>query len=600
MVRFFILLFLFFSPDKLFASEKAVHPRGVIAQNELAVIRNRLEKEPYKTWYSRMIADTRMAERKHDISDPYRNTFLALKQAQLYLLSGEKHWAEKCYLTLQHVLYDTVYFNDPVSRGLTRATQLSGVAQCYDFCYQAWSPDQRMLVNTKLFSVMMSVNANMGFSANYALESNWNGVRWGSALLAALVYDEPHDSNKKNRALPFIWDITKRLKDHIEKNVFPGGWSGESLSYHGYNWSFIGPALAALQNSSNNPAFATENFAPHVLNALWGWSTSTVSISTPGGRGIQPDLSDDDPQTGYSLLAIGLRLYPAGQIPYLKWMHDNLLDVERISDDRGNLFYSVCWYPEKPESINPEMAGWTAFTDSSYGISVWRNRFQDENDVVVAFTAPVKRISGHKGPDNLGFRIIGAGNIWVTGGGRTGEIAGQSTLFASVPEKRDKTPSGITACESFCSGVREHVYLAKGCGSCMGVTGHCRSVEVDFSRKGCTVIYVSDSSENGRIWRLNTPGFNQVTLLEDGFLITAPNGSEMKVSAPPEQIKGEITITEVNYGGSTTEHNQGIGFGDLNWPVNKAVDIPCDKNIEVTLELKDKLYPSGNGKKATN
>jgi hypothetical protein len=230
-------------------------------------------------------------------------SYLALKQAQMYIVTGEQEWAEKSFQTLKHVIHDTVYFNNPVSRGLTRATQLFCAAQCYDFCYNSWNTVQRKEVAEKLFQTMLTVNSNMGFSANYALESNWNGVRWGSALLAALVYDDLEGKSGQNPALPFIWDIQRRLKDHIRANIFPGGWSAESLSYHVYNWSFIAPALAALQNSSNNPAFSLENYAPHALNTLRGWSTSTLSIQHPLGKGIQPDLSDDDPQTNYIMTA---------------------------------------------------------------------------------------------------------------------------------------------------------------------------------------------------------------------------------------------------------------------------------------------------------
>jgi hypothetical protein len=108
------------------------------------------------------------------------------------------------------------------------------------------------------------------------------------------------------------------------------------------------------------------------------------------------------------------------------------------------------------------------------------------------------------------------------------------------------------------------------------------------------VVQITDSSENGKIWRLNTPGFNEVKIIKNGFLVIAPNGAEMKVSVPQSQIRGEITVSEVKYGGSTTDHNQGVGFGDKYWPVNKAIDIPCNNNMEVTIKLLGKPDPTGN------
>ncbi|MGC9352533.1 MAG: hypothetical protein ACP5D9_01780 [Mariniphaga sp.] len=566
------------------AQQDFIHPRGIINQNEVLQIREKVKREPFKIWFEKIQTSTESAEAVVDYADPYAVSYLALKQAQMHILTGENMWAGKSYSTLQKVIHDSLY-NDPISRGLTRATLLFCTAMCYDFCFNAWQENQRKEVAEKLFHTMITVNSNMGFSANYALESNWNGVRWGSTLLAALVYDDLKGKYDRNPALPFIWDIQKRLKDHIERNIFPGGWSAESLSYHVYNWSFIAPALAALQNSSDNPVFELGNYAPHAVRTLWGWSAASVSIPHPGGLTTQPDLSDDDPQGSYILTAFGLRLYPEDQLPAIKWMHDYLLDVERISDDRGFLFYSVCWYPENMQAENPEQTGWTTFVDSTYGVAVWRNRFRDENDVVVAFSAPLKRVSGHKGPDNLTFRIIGNGNIWVTGAGRTGEVAGQTNLFPSKPSVKEKEPDGPQESHSFKTWKEEGYYYASAEGSSLGVKNHKRKIEVEFQNENSALIKINDTSENGKIWRLNTPEFNEVEIVENGFILIAPNGSQMKVTAPSEQIKGQISVTKVRYGGSTSQHNRGVGFADKYWEFNNAVDIPCKGNLDVRIEF---------------
>jgi hypothetical protein len=285
------------------------------------------------------------------------------------------------------------------------------------------------------------------------------------------------------------------------------------------------------------------------------------------------------------LTALGLRLYPEKQIPGIKWIYDYLLEVDRIDDERGYLFYSLCWYPDDIPVENPEKLGWTTFMDSSYGIAVWRNRFQDENDIVAAFNAPLQRVNGHKGPDNLTFRIIGLGNIWVVGAGRTSEIAGQTNLFLSKPTVSERLNAKLFESASFKFDKIGDVYFASAEGSCMGVENHKRRIDVEFQGENAAIIKIKDTSANGKIWRLNTPEFNEVEILENGFLLTAPNGAKMKVSAPKEQITGEITITQIAYGGSTSRHNNGIGFGNQYWEFTKAIDIPCGGNIVVTMEL---------------
>ncbi|MFW6327638.1 MAG: hypothetical protein ACOC2F_04930, partial [Bacteroidota bacterium] len=303
------------------------------------------------------------------------------------------------------------------------------------------------------------------------------------------------------------------------------------------------------------------------------------------GKGIQPDLSDDDPQTNYMLTALAFRLYPKEQIPAIKWMHDYLFDSEHVVDDRGYLFYSVCWYPDTIQSRNPEELGWLSFTDESYGVSVWRNRFHDENDVVIAFNAPVKRVSGHKGPDNLSFRIIGKGNIWVTGAGRTGEIAGQTNLFPKIPLQKEKEPGGAVESRNFKSGRKDELFFASAEGSCMGIDNHYRLMKIKFEDDNTAKITVTDTSENGRIWRISTPEFNHVEIKNDGYDLISPKGEKMKVRVPAENIAGEVTVSTVKYGGSTTQHNRGIGFGNRYWLYNQVIDIPCNGNIVVTLEL---------------
>jgi hypothetical protein len=237
------------------------------------------------------------------------------------------------------------------------------------------------------------------------------------------------------------------------------------------------------------------------------------------------------------------------------------------------------------QAENPEQTGWTTFVDSTYGVAVWRNRFRDENDVVVAFNAPLKRVSGHKGPDNLTFRIIGNGNIWVTGAGRTGEVAGQTNLFPSKPSGKEKEPDGPQESHSFKTWKEEGHYYASAEGSSLGVKNHKRKIEVGFQNENGAVIKITDSSENGKVWRLNTPEFNTVEIFENGFIVTAPNGSKMKVTAPADQINGRISITKVRYGGSTSQHNRGVGFADKYWEFNNAVDIPCKGNLDVRIEF---------------
>jgi hypothetical protein len=95
---------------------------------------------------------------------------------------------------------------------------------------------------------MYSVNATMGHSANCSIESNWMGVRYGSVILTSYIWDDvAAQKDRKNPAYALRWDASKRLQEHMERTLFSNGWNGESMSYHIYGWTFVGPALLASE-----------------------------------------------------------------------------------------------------------------------------------------------------------------------------------------------------------------------------------------------------------------------------------------------------------------------------------------------------------------
>lgn len=66
------------------AQNEFVHPRGIITQEEVKIIHEKIKWEPFKTWFEKIMTTTVQAVKILDKSDPYQTTFLAQKQAQLY------------------------------------------------------------------------------------------------------------------------------------------------------------------------------------------------------------------------------------------------------------------------------------------------------------------------------------------------------------------------------------------------------------------------------------------------------------------------------------------------------------------------------------
>lgn len=590
------LIFPFFSFSLLFSQSNFMHPRGLLTKDEVVKVRMRVQNEPFKTMMQTLRKTTELHEQRQYRNDSDSSN-LALQYSSLYILSSLPQDAEKAWNYLSGILEKSEYLNNPVSRGLNRATFLRDMAMVYDFCYDAWTPERRRIVSEKLIYNIMTTSSNMGYDANYALESNWMGVRYGSVFFASMVGDDFKATDKtRSRLLPFQWDATKRLFEHINVNVNSNGWNTESLSYFAYNWSFVGPALVTFFNRFGTAKFSVEKTIPKALNALWGNSTASISIPGRGSKVTQPDFSDDDPMGSYYLYPIGFKLYAENQKPALLWMYNYLSGPDTWPKDGEQLFYNIIWYPDNIIPENPEKSGWLTYYDPEQGVALFRNRFEDNNDILAAFTATSKRVHGHQGNDNLGFRLIGLGSIWAVGAGRTGQIVGQSTLFSTSNISDTMIGTDSTGKISDIRFEKDGSGLVTASGSCMGVRNHNRTLRVDYSKKsGAEAVFiVSDVSDDGRTWRMNSPEFNKLEILKDGFLLKSPEGAELKAVVFSDVDTLKITSKKVHYGGNTVQQNSGIAFNGENFSWTNAIDCNTNGKITVvfTLEQKGVNHPS--------
>lgn len=572
-------------PIGIHGDVRGEHPRGLIQKEEVESVRKRAKNETFSKIRQKIEQQERNLAAQiagSEIPEAQDLTELAANQSYLFLLTENSEWAEKAFLSLTKVFEDSIIFNNPVSRGLTRAAVLQKMAYAYDFCYEGWNQDQRNLVNRQLYKLIYSTSANMGYDANYNLVSNWMGVRWGSVLFASMVWDNPNPA-QPSPVNPLLWDAQKRLSDHLEKNVYPEGWSAESIGYHIYNWSFVGPALIAFQNQQrkDSPA-AILSLAPQLENSVKGIASTALAVETHSGKwGIKPDLSDDGLNLGDGLFSMALRLYPPNQIPYIKWMHDYLKEEN---------LYSVLYYPYSIQSINPKKAGWLNFSDSTHGVVTFRNGFEDENDIVAVFNTSNRRVAGHKGPDVNTFRILGFGVPWIIGAGRTNLLAGQSNLFPGPVDSSDKgdlKTSGNLIAYSF---EEDGSGRAIGFGSSTGVEQHIREFIVDYSGDpgAAAVFIVSDRSKNAKIWRINTPEFIDVTIDSGRFRLTAPNGATLQAHFFGASGQIDVHTGQVRYGGETVRLNTGILYQGDRYAFSKFVDLNIDSDVIVVLSIQPK------------
>ncbi len=577
-----------------------VHPRCLIDASDIVLLREKVIHHPYREVFELLHKNTALASAQTaDIAgDAVALSQLALKQSYMFLITGTDYWAKQAFYTIQLLDAQTTVFRDINFRGLDKATVLRELSFVYDFCFNGWNSAQREYVNQKLWDLMVSVAANMGHEANYSLVSNWMGIRYASVMLAAIVWDDlsrQEDGNKQQTKAsnPFLWDTVKRLKDHIDLNVNQDGWNGESMNYFNYNWSFIAPALIALQKHHQGQHFDLKTYVPNTLHAMWARSAISVSIPNHYSLGLQTDFSVDDLRAPSLLYPLSFALFPEDQKPYLRWMNQYLFDPANYVYPDEQLFYFLLWDDETIIAENPELAGWRNYIDHEQGLVVFRNGYRDQHDIVAAFTTTGKRVRGHQAFDNLGFRIMGLGSAWAIGAGRTDLVAGQTSLFPAGDISQMKGTQHVTGTLDMHAFGADGSGYAVGSGSCMGVDGHTRRFVADYSQQsGAEAVFVvDDTSDNGRIWRMNTPEFNEIILLEDGFLLTAPNKSSLKASVYSGGTKIQLSHANIRYGGNTVRLNPGICFNGNCYDYSSAIDVLCDGDITVVMTLQPEGKP---------
>ncbi|MCC5929649.1 MAG: hypothetical protein JJU28_10420 [Cyclobacteriaceae bacterium] len=582
---YLLLCFALQGRAKVLNENLPLHPRVLVKADEVPALREKMKVAPFNNKLEDLKASCN--ERQHLLQERdklYDIVELAADLAGLYLLTGDAAWAEKSYQAVDIVLNDTVYFRNPVSRGLTRAALLMRTAIAYDFCYTAWNEQQRHKLNEALYDVMVATNSNMGTEANYSIASNWMGVRFGAVIVANLAID--HKSQKLLK--PFLWDATNRLEEHIEQNFFSNGWNAESLGYFAYGYSFSGLALVALKN--HLASFSLFNFAPKLRNSIHGLATSYTSSS----ENTKADLSDDNlGGKPMHVLSLAFDLFPEAQHPYIKWVSDYLM-----KDDLGvnNLLYWLIFTPKDIVAINPVKPGWLNYHDPEQGIAIFRNRFQDQNDIVATYSATARRVRGHSGHDTNAFRLIGLDAAWIIGAGRTGEVAGQSHLFPEgdpAGMKGEKKSVGILRDFHFNNDDSGSGW-AMGEGSSVGTKNHHRYLRVDYSRPDIAeaVIVLKDRSENGHRMRFAVPEYHDVQIHENGFTLTAPNGASLNLTFDVPQVK--IQKDKVRYGGSTSQHNPGIQYYGEKYEYAHVIDCFTGKDFTalITLQQKNKKHPN--------
>ena len=578
--------------DNKIERDAYAHPRLFFNSEELLDAKERISRKPWSTYWeihSNTLKYLEANDSSSETSKGLREIFQISHYSMEAVFLNDTESANIAYKLIERFEDHESFMNEGhQSIGLKRAELLKNMAIAYDLCWTLWSDNQITKVNNILWNYIQIVSIDMGHTANYAIESNWMGARYSSLLLAALAWDDlQKNSLKKTKNIPILWSSRERLFDHIKANTFSDGWNVESLGYQAYSASFIFPALSAYYRFSKKGTAGVFDH-PNLMNTYKAYSISSIPISwlRPSGgfsNCIQPDLSDGNPMGSISWFSFGTTIYPDSISKYLYWMLDKAIGKNYI-DTRGLiLFYPIIF---RKDNLTPKTPDWLSFVDRKQGILLSRNRYNNENDILFCVNASQTPMKGHEGFDRNTWRLIGLGNLWVIGSGRTNDWRGQPNLFSDTTWKSLKLKN-LPVPNMTKYIINENNSYTRIEGSIYGVVDHVRESYsyFDTDKYGTPALIVFDEkSQNGKWWRINTPEFNQLSILENGYLLTGLGGQTMRVLFP--KSKSIKTVSRKwTIGGNTKRMNFGIRYGNRSYRKSLLIDSEVGNSPLVVITL---------------
>ncbi|MFD0715369.1 discoidin domain-containing protein [Paenibacillus sp. GCM10027626] len=283
----------------------APHPRVMATAADFSRIKTMVQQnEPViSKWY----ADIQKQGEKHltmalptdDLPDGRRMIGsrqvgpLVINLGMLYHLSDDAAKKEQYKQRIWDEVYTVSQFPgwNEENEFLNTAEFMEGVAIAYDWLYDAWTPEQRQLledaiIHKGLVKSLEAYNKNVWWIHTYPRTNNWNAVSNGSTILALMAIGDID----KQIALPSKENVTMQqfgskildiafnaLEDFILLEFTPDGAWAEGPSYWKYTLEYIVRFIAAMETAlgtsygyDQTPGLSKTGYFPAFLSGAVG------------------------------------------------------------------------------------------------------------------------------------------------------------------------------------------------------------------------------------------------------------------------------------------------------------------------------------------
>jgi hypothetical protein len=373
----------------------------------------------------------------------------------------------------------------------------------YDLCYNGWDADTRErfgraieTYRTGLYSKWGKTDVNLEqlVSGSMPPKSNHYGMQVGGAALALLaITQEPWaDQQRLDRLL----EISARSMVHnVTQGFGDGGYfaEGDGTGSMASQIAYL-PALQAWKNTMGLDFGASERSNVRMTALKWLYLTVVrdghpeiwpVRGGYPHNAWSRKGLSG----AGYFSLSFGV--LPEKYNAAMKWFYNHFLlepDNEAGSPYEVSVYphLTVCAFvnwPTELSPLHPKKVLPLCYRDSQHGFYAWRNRWKDENDIVItALTQDTKGFMGEKADTTF--------HIWAYGNKLTwGRIPGPVEYWES-------SESGETSMMRFTDGMSLAVDLSgkSGADAMLIATGAFQGRQVQVEDQRVTIKSIPESN----------------------------------------------------------------------------------------------------------
>lgn len=364
----------------------------------------------------------------------------------LYQLTGNKKYADMGRQCMDAALdghrdKDQRYsFRQPYG-ALRAGPSIGWYALGYDLCYDGWEPDYRAKVAGEFANYnegqWCSIEELTAGKRQHPGSNHWGMQVGGAAMTLLAVMNDPGADAAKIAGL--LQTSQKSMIRNMTEGFGDGGFFAEgdgtgSMSSH---IVFL-PALQAWRTA------AGKDFVTPRPNAQWmAFRWQFLSVGNPKTKpsswfwpqrgGYPHNIWARDGISGGGYFSINMGIANEDQKAALLWYYNRFM---KPIDEKGGTFYdaaseyphhavlSFVNWPVGMKEKDPDEVFPHAFRDTKYGFYAWRNRWQDENDVVISILTKVARGNmGAKAESTLSINAGGKHSTWGTIKGFAGEFA---------------------------------------------------------------------------------------------------------------------------------------------------------------------------------